>query len=67
MLTIKWGEDSQEQRMLRRRLEEEAILEQAIRFNRAMAAQAAAVGSGRLIDPTTNQYVENGYIADYFE
>jgi hypothetical protein len=67
MSYINWGSESQEQREARRRFEEEQILfEQAIRFAQASAVQAGGVGSSKK-DPSTNLYVEDGYIDNYFE
>jgi hypothetical protein len=62
MSFINWGSESPEQLSARKRIEEEMMFEQ-MSYSAAMAA-AAAAGSGGI---KSNQYVENGYIDDYFE
>ena len=68
MSFINWGNETPEQRARRYRLEDEAIFEQ--RAAAIMAAAATAAGSGKRlapVDPSLNNYVENGYIDNYFE
>jgi hypothetical protein len=70
MSFINWGSESAEMRAIRARLEQEALYEQAVRMNSARnSAQFGGAGSGGSvqIDPSANNYVENGYIDDYFE
>lgn len=71
MSFINWGSESQEQRDSRRRFEEEIMLiEQVIRFTQSSAAQAGAVAGavgGSKKDASSNNYVENNYIDNYFE
>jgi hypothetical protein len=42
------------------------LLEQTVRFIRLTSAQSGAAG-GSIVDASANQYVENGYIDNYFE
>jgi hypothetical protein len=64
---INWGSESPEQRDSRHRFEEELmLLEQTVRFIRLTSAQSGAAG-GSIVDASANQYVENGYIDNYFE
>lgn len=68
MSFINWGNETPEQRARRYRLEDDAIFEQ--RAAAIMAAAATAAGSGKSlapVDPSLNNYVENGYIDNYFE
>jgi len=44
-----------------------ALFEQAVRFARTVGSLAGAAGTGGLQDSSTNQYVENDYIDNYFE
>jgi hypothetical protein len=68
MAWINWGSESQEQKDARRRFEEEqALYEQAVRFSQAQAAAAAAGSGGLKKDPTSNNYVENRYVENYFK
>lgn len=70
MSFINWGSDSHEQREARARAEMEALYEQAVRL-RLMAQAQGGVGASKgiagAVDPSENQYVENGYIDNYFE
>ena len=67
MSFINWGSESQEQRDSRRRFEEELmLLEQTVRFAQISAAHVGAVGSSKK-DASSNNYVENDYIDNYFE
>jgi hypothetical protein len=68
MSFINWGNESSDQRLARQRYEEEmALFEQAVRFARTVGSLAGAAGTGGLQDSSTNQYVENDYIDNYFE
>jgi hypothetical protein len=69
---INWGGETPEQLAIRRRLEEIALMEQAAAWVKAKMAQSGAVGGGsnqtqKETDPSQNNYVENGYIDNYFE
>lgn len=67
MAWINWGSESQEQKSARLRFEEEqALYEQAVRASRSIAAQSG-VGGSKKKDPTSNLYVEDGYVENYFE
>ena len=66
-----WGNRTPQQGALQRRLEELALVEQAAAWIRAKQAKGGAVGGGNsqnlAPDPSLNNYVETGYIDDYFE
>lgn len=72
MSFINWGQETSAQIEARRRAEREwqALVEQAINMRRQQShsttAQAGAVGGGSKGDNTTNNYVENGYVENYF-
>lgn len=66
MSWINWGSESQQQLEIRRQFEEqEALYEQAARIRRARAQAAGSGGSS--YDPTSNSFVEDGYVEDYLE
>lgn len=78
MSFINWGNESEspEQLAIRRRLEEQALYEQAMRVRLSQSGQSGGVGGGRspipvnpqpVTDPTQNNYVENDYVENYFE
>jgi hypothetical protein len=67
MSFINWGNEPPEQKEARRRYEEEqALFEQVVRFSRTIGSMAGAAGSSKLGNASTNQYVEDDYIDDYF-
>ena len=50
--------------------EEQQSMEQMMMFEAARAASSASVASGAgggYLDPTFNDFVETGYVEDYFE
>lgn len=66
-----WGGRGPEWEAIQRRLEQEAaLMEQAIQIKLSQAGQAGGVGGGSkktsAIDLSSNGYVEDGYIDDYF-
>jgi hypothetical protein len=68
MSFINWGSDSHDQREARARAEMEVLYEQSVRM-RLMAQAQGGVGASKgtqTIDPSENQYVENGYIDNYY-
>lgn len=78
MSFINWGNESPEQLAIRRRLEEQALYEQAVRVRLSQSGQSGGVGGGRapssgseplppVIDPTQNSFVDIDYVENYFE
>jgi hypothetical protein len=63
---INWGSETQEQLLIRRRLEEAAQLEAYAKWVNRIKATSGAVGGGGVADDTINSYVENGYVSNYF-
>lgn len=63
-----WGGRGPEWEAIQRRFEQEAaLMEQAIRIKLTQAGQTGGVGGGsNKLDASSNDYVEDGYIDDYF-
>jgi hypothetical protein len=74
MSFINWGHESPEQLAIRQRWEAEmqALFEQAARSRSGQSPFGGAGGSKKPavpvvpVDPTSNGYVEDGYVEDYF-
>jgi hypothetical protein len=58
-----------EQREIQRRLHSERIrmYEASVNFNNTSSSAGAGGGGNRILDNTTNEFIENDYVENYFE